>query len=171
MYRWAIALTLTGLLLLSASAFALSPVVTVAGATNAEPLPVYPHASPRNESPRDETRLGSVAISGPLRGSLTAATYVSHDSAEQILGFYRSALKSYGAVVECTGGINPEVNVRIDMRSLDDGSCNPEDFGSGATELRVGDTREQRIVTVRPTSGGSEFTLVSVIRRSKPKFF
>jgi hypothetical protein len=75
-------------------------------------------------------------------------------------------------VVECSGGTNPEVNVRINIRHLDDISCNPEDIGSGATELRVGDGREQRIVTVRSTSDGAEFTLVSVVRRSKkPNFF
>ena len=158
-------------LLLASQAFAAPPEVSLAAST-AEPLPVYPHAAPRPELAADDFRMKSVSIEGPLRGSLTASTYVSRDSAEKILGFYRSALKSYGNVVECAGGTNLEVNIRINIRTLDDNSCNREDIGSGATELRVGDSREQRIVTVRPTREGSEFTLVSVVRRSKrPNFF
>jgi len=159
-------------LLLGAQAFA-APVVEVSvAAPTSDTLPVYPHAAPRSDIAADDARIKSVSIEGPLRGSLTAATYVSKDSAEKILGFYRSALKNYGDVIECAGGTNPEVNVRINTRNLGDTTCKREDIGSGATELRVGNDREQRIVAVRPTSNGSEFTLVSVVRRSKrPGFF
>ncbi len=165
-------LLIAGCLLFTTNAFAALPEVSLAAPVPGESLPVYPHAALRNESDTDALRLKSVFVGGPLHGSLTAATYVSKDSAEKILGFYRSALKTYGEVVECADGTNPDVNVRIDTRNLDDRSCHPEDFGSGATELRVGNGRDQQIVTVRPTSGGSEFTLVSIVRRSsRPRFF
>jgi hypothetical protein len=158
--------------LLGSQAFAGSVEVSLAAGNTADALPVYPHATPRPDFAADESRMKSVSIDGPLHGSLTAATYVSKDSVEKILGFYRSTLKSYGEVVECAGGTNPDVNVRINIRNLDDPTCNRADIGSGATELRVGDKNEQRIVAVRATSNGSEFTLVSVVRRSKrPDFF
>lgn len=160
-------------LLLATQAFALTVVeVSVAAPSSADALPVYPHAAPRPDTAVDDARMKSVSIEGPLHGSLSAATYVSKDSAEKILGFYRAALKNYGNVIECSAGTNPDVNVHINMRNLSDASCNREDIGSGATELRVGNDREQRIVAVRSTSNGSEFTLVSVVRRSKrPDFF
>ncbi len=170
MFRRIFTLLSSALLLVATQAFAAPPEVSLALPAASDTLPVYPHAAPRTES-IDDSRMKSVAVEGRLHGSLNAGTYVSKDSPEKILGFYRNALKNYGEVIECTNGINPEVNVRIDMRSLDDTTCNPQDFGAGATELRVGDDREQRIVTVRATSSGTEFTLVSVIRRSKPKFF
>lgn len=172
MSRFLTVTLLAGLLLISLTAFAAPPPEVTLASSFSDPMPVYPHAAPRTETPIDETRFKSVSIEGPLRGSLTASTYVSKDSAEKILSFYRSALKAYGSVVECDGGTNPEVNVRIDPRYLGDTKCNPDDIGSGATELRVGDNKEQRIVTVRSTGKGSEFTLVSVVRSpNKGRFF
>ena len=172
MSRRILGFALASLLLFGMQVFAASVEVSVPVPPNSEPMPVYPHAAPRNDTVVDEARMKTVSVHGPLRGSLSAQTYVSPDSAEKILGFYRSTLKNYGEVVECAGGKNPEVNVRINIRTLGDTACNPEDIGSGGTELRVGDSREQRIVTVRATSGGSEFTLVSVSRRpKKPNFF
>lgn len=172
MSRRILGLVFATLSLISLQAFASSVEVALPVPPNSEPMPVYPHAAPRNEAVLDQSRMKSVSVDGPLHGSLTAATYVSRDSAEKILGFYRSALKNYGPVVECVGGRNPEVNVRINIRTLGDTTCNPDDIGSGGTELRAGDGREQRIVAVRATSGGSEFTLVSLSRRpKKPNFF
>jgi hypothetical protein len=172
MSRRILGFVLGTLLLASVQVFAASVEVSLPVPPNADPLPVYPHAAPRNDAVVDESRMKTVSVDGPLRGSLTAQTYISRDSADKILGFYRSALKNYGDLVECSGGKNPEVNVRINVQSLGEMTCNPDDIGSGGTELRVGDGREQRIVTVRAISGGSEFTLVSVVRRPrKPNFF
>lgn len=171
MFRRILGFVFVSLTLLSVQVFAASVEVALPSPPNPEPMPVYPHAAPRSEA-LDAERMKSVSVDGPLHGSLTAATYVSHDSADKILGFYRTALKSFGEVLECAGGTNPEVNVRINIRTLDDMTCNRNDIGSGGTELRAGSGREQRIVTVRATSGGSEFTLVSVSRRpKKPNYF
>jgi hypothetical protein len=97
---------------------------------------------------------------------LTAAKYFSSDPPDKVLTYYRDQLKSYGAVIECAGGANNEVSVRLSNRTLSNPSvCEPKDVGRSEIELKTGDALEQHIVTVGARGQGSEFTLVHVRTR------
>lgn len=72
---------------------------------NATGLPVYPHAKVREGGGRGTV---SLAAKGTAR-RLAAAKYVSEDSPEKVLQFYRARLKALGSPVECSGGKTPRL--------------------------------------------------------------
>lgn len=126
---------------------------------NATGLPVYPHAKVREGGGRGTV---SLAAKGTAR-RLAAAKYVSEDSPEKVLQFYRARLKALGSPVECSGGKNTQVDVQLTDASLDKASeCNADDFAAGGTELKIVTDGEQRIVVLTPVAHGTEIALVSV---------
>jgi hypothetical protein len=138
-------------------------------------LSVYPGAEPKPESRQHgkdlecascALGLRTVSIENASVRELTAAKYISSDPPEKVLSYYKNQLKSYGTVIECSGGANTEVSVRLSKRALSEPSaCEPEDIGRAQVELKAGDALEQHIVAVAPNSRGSEFTLVHVRTR------
>lgn len=135
-------------------------------------LSVYPRAQPKPEYDRDlhctSCALGmrTVSLENVSVRELTAAKYISSDPPEKVLRYYKDQLKSYGAVIECGGGSNAEVSVRLSNRALSNPSvCEPKDVGRAQVELKAGDALEQHIVAVGPHGRGSEFTLVHVRTR------
>ena len=138
-------------------------------------LSVYPGAQSEQESRQSGKDLSCASCALGLRTvsldnvsvrELTAAKYLSSDPPEKVLSYYKNQLKLYGTVVECGGGANTEVSVRLSNRSLSNPSaCEPEDVGRAQVELKAGDALEQHIVAVGPHGRGSEFTLVHVRTR------
>jgi hypothetical protein len=122
-------------------------------------LPVYPNAKVREGGKR-----GTVSLTaGGTAHRLAATKYVSQDSPEKVLQFYRAQLKSLGNTIECTGGKNLQVDVQLTDASLSDSSaCNAADFAAGGTELKVISNGEQRIVVLSPQGRGTEIALVRV---------
>lgn len=122
-------------------------------------LPVYPNAKVREGGKR-----GTVSLTaGGTAHRLAATKYVSQDSPQKVLQFYRTQLKSLGEPIECVGGKNTEVDVQLTDASLGDSSaCSVENFAAGGTELKVVNNGEQRIVVLTPLSHGTEIALVSV---------
>lgn len=126
---------------------------------NGTGLPVYPKAKLREGDGRGTVSL----VAGGVAHRLAATKYVSQDSPEKVLQFYRARLKALGTPIECAGGKNTEVDVQLTHASLNGGSgCDAADFAAGGTELKVITNREQRIVVLTPFARGTEIALVSV---------
>ena len=121
-------------------------------------LPVYPRSKAREGGDR-----GTVSLVAGAARRLAATKYISQDAPEKVLQFYRTRLKALGELTQCAGGKNSSVDVQLTDSSLKDPSgCNPEDFATGGTELKVVSNGEQRIVVVAPVAYGTEIALVSV---------
>src|SRR3954447_16471185 len=129
-------------------------------------LPVYPGARPK---PGDEHNRNNanVNINTSMFGlKVVAMTYLSDDSPDKILSYYGGEMKKYGDVITCKGGSIG--NVQIKTKSGDDNdalTCDKDDHGSDTVELKVGAKSKQRVVAVKPSGKGSEFSLVYVQTR------
>ena len=131
-------------------------------------LPLYAGAKPKPEEPGIKPHRGSLDLHHMEVAGASAAKYQVDAAAPDVVAFYRRSLQQLGSVTECTGGENRLVSVRIDPEFLQNpGLCRPMEFGEGETELKTGADGEYWIVTVQPTAGFSEFTLVHV-RNAKP---
>jgi hypothetical protein len=125
---------------------------------NGTAIPIYP----KSVVSEHEDNRGTVSlVAGAQAHRVAASKYRSNDRPEKVLQFYRDRLKSFGPVVECSGGKNTTVDVQLTDVS-DAVSCSPEDFAAGGTELKVMANGEQRIVVVAPQGQGAEIVLVSV---------
>jgi hypothetical protein len=129
-------------------------------------LSLYPGATPKPELREGDKELRTVSLENVSVGELMAGKYLSNDPPEKVLGYYRDQLKSYGTVIECGGGTDTRVSVRLGRHALENPeACSPDEFGEHLVELKAGDARDQHIVAVGPHDGGSEFTLVHVRAR------
>jgi hypothetical protein len=88
-----------------------------------------------------------------------AANYESDDAQDKILDFYRREMRTYGPVTECRGD--------IDFRGGPGGrrAVCQERPSERDIQLVTGTEDRQRLVSVKPRSGGSEFSLVYVNTR------
>jgi hypothetical protein len=124
-------------------------------------LPTYPKSIATDH--RNGRGTASV-IDGAQVSRLAASNYASSDKPDKVLQFYRDRLKSYGEVVECTGGTNSKVDVQLnDAAFAAPSACRASEFAQGGTELKVGRKGEQRIVVVLPQARGSEIALVTYV--------
>lgn len=121
-------------------------------------LTPYPGARPKSDSDNDKHR-ANVQIGGEDFGvKVVAVTFVSDDTPEKVLDFYRKDLKRYGNVIECTKGIKEDKhNGGGEIRCDDNGHEEP-----GKVELAVGVPERQRVVAIKPNGKGTEFALVYV---------
>ena len=129
-------------------------------AGNSTGIPLYPKAQASDHA----DGRGTVSMSDQSEvHRLAAAAYFSGDRPEKVLQFYRERLKQSGALTECSGGTNRDVDVQLTVASFaDPAACNAEDFAAGGTELKTSGSGGQKIVVVSPHGGGSEIALVSV---------
>jgi hypothetical protein len=133
-------------------------------------LPVYPGATPK-PSEHDNGKGNATVSLSVLSMKIVVLGFVSDDSPDKVLAWYRTQMKPMGTVVECTGSSDDVGNVRMDRKSDDDDdkpvSCDKES-GHGSrstTELKLGTERNQRVVAIsqRKDGKGTEFALVRVI--------
>jgi len=131
-------------------------------------LASYPGARSKSDSDGDKNR-ANVQIGGEDFGvKVVAATYLSDDSPQKVIDFYRKDLGRYGKVLECPKGIHEN----HDSKDGDHGELRCDDHGSteeGKLDLAVGVPDRQRIVSVKPNGKGSEFSLVYVQIKGKTK--
>lgn len=130
-------------------------------------LPVYPGAQEKPSAEHD-THSANVNLSfGDFGLKVVAVTYTSPDSPDKILDFYRKEMKTYGGILECKGG-SGSVSMHKTDKDKDSKELTCDEKGhSDTTELKVGTEDHQRVVAVKPVSGGSEFSLVFVHTRGK----
>jgi hypothetical protein len=124
-------------------------------------LPVYPGSRPVRRGDREPDN-AEVSIGAPFFGlEVIAAKFESDDDPAAIVDFYRNEMRSYGDVTECRGN--------VDFRGRR-GSRTPvckEKLASRAVQLVVGTEEHHRLVSVEPSSHGSEFAVVSIQTRSR----
>ncbi len=128
-------------------------------------LPVFPGAvrKPKGDHDNDSA---NVNISSDIFGVKVAVVQFQTDQPPQkVLDFYKDKLKSYGNILECRD--SEYVSITHDRsKSTDDALTCGKDHGD-AVELKVGTKERQRIVAVKPSGPGSEFSLVYVETRGK----
>lgn len=134
-------------------------------------IAVYPGATMVEKENGNDS--ANVSIDSSMFGlKVVALKYRTNDPPDKVLSYYRDQLKSYGSVLECKGHYNSGSTERVggDSHEL---TCGDKHEGininidSDGTELKVGTTDRQHIVSVKPRAGGTEFALVYVQTRGK----
>jgi hypothetical protein len=137
---------------------------------NADPkatgMSVYPGARVREN--RDDN---NATVDMSLFGlKVVALKYVTDDSPDKVLDYYRKDLKTFGNVLECKGRVSHTLGKPGDSREL---TCDDDDHGmniridTDSTELKAGTRDRQHIVSVKPSGSGAEFSLVYVQLRER----
>jgi hypothetical protein len=129
-------------------------------------LAVYPGARKKQKDSSGDEKSANVNISGPGFGvKVVAVEYLSDDSPDKLIAYYRDQLKKYGSVLECHTSKHGDVEVnemshqdKKESRKL---TCDNDDSGK-TVELKVGTEDNQHIVAVEPQGKGSSFALVYV---------
>lgn len=137
-------------------------------------LPVYPGATRKHKEDGDSDETGAnVNIATSLFGlKVVAVEFVSNDSPDKILAFYKDKLGKYGNVLEChkrKGGGSVTMNSGDDDDSKSKSKqlkCEGDNSGN-VVELKVGTEEKQHIVSIEPKDKGTDFALVFVQTRGK----
>lgn len=133
-------------------------------------LPVYPGATPYKDAKDDSSSANLGFAFGDVHFELIAVSYVTKDSAEQVLDYYRKPLSRYGQVLECDHG-KPVGKLTVTNTGL---TCSDEHGGhaqvngspnsSKDMELRAGWPHKFRLVGIDTTKAGeTRFGLVYLV--------
>jgi hypothetical protein len=130
-------------------------------------LPVYPGARVKEKT--GDKNSANVNISSSFFGlKVVALEYLSDDSPDKLISFYKDKLKSYGNVLEChtdKHGDPGDVHVNIGEKDKKSHELRCDDHKGSTVELKVGTEENQHIVAISPPDGGgngSDFALVFV---------
>jgi len=125
-------------------------------------LAVYPGAQPKvsaEDHNGDHDNANVNVQVGDFGVRVIATSYLSDDSPEKVIQFYRDDLKKYGTVLECPKGLK-ETHNSDGPREM---ACNDSGTAEqGKMDLAVGVPDRQRIVSIKPHGSGSEFALVYI---------
>lgn len=138
-------------------------------------LTVFPGAKPKEKTEGDgDEKKANVNIDTPWFGlKVVALSYESSEPQEKIWEYYKKELSKYGRVLECRPG-SPDLD--IESKNDEELTCSDSKKKSRVRvyersgrhiELKVGTSNKQRIVAVKPTSTGTEFSLVYVSTRQQ----
>jgi hypothetical protein len=135
-------------------------------------LAVYPGAQLKPQEEHNDNK-ANVNIDTPWFGLRVAAfKYLSDDSPDKVLEFYKKELARYGKVLACKGKTN-DFNVKKssrDKNSSEELTCEHGQYDvetvhvdtSDGIELKAGTQSRQHVVGIKPRGNGSEFDLVYV---------
>ena len=147
-----------------------SPLGGMKVETNIDPkdvgLAIYPGAriKPSEDAHRDKS--ANVNIDTPFfKLKVVALDYLSDDSPDKVVDFYKKDMARYGKVITCSGAAqsskyggaveHDEGGMRLKL--------NCDDVGSGkSTELKAGEGSSQHIVGITPNGKGTEFGVVYI---------
>lgn len=127
-------------------------------------LSVYPNSREKKEDSSGDKKSANVNMSfGNFGLKVVAATYEVDDSPDKVMSYYRNELGKYGKILECKGGSLGNVSIDKDSKNDDDKELHCDSKGdSNVVELKVGVPKMQRIVAIKPSGKGSEYSLVYV---------
>lgn len=130
-------------------------------------LPEYPGAKPYKEKGDDSSSADMGVILNSFHFQLQVASYVTPDSAERVLDFYRKPLRKYGEVLECDHGkpVGSLQQTRTGLTCGDKGHVQINGSADSSTdhELRAGTPQKFRIVAIdNSVAGQTKFGLVSL---------
>jgi len=134
-------------------------------------LTVYPGAKEKEKDNEHDSKKANVNISGPGFGvKVVALEYVSSDSTQKLVDYYKNDLEKYGQVLEChTSKHSADIHEKSegsDKTGNDPVRCDSTDSGK-TVELKVGTNNNQHIVAVEPDGSGSSFALVYIRTHGK----
>ncbi len=112
---------------------------------------IYPGAKV-DESQKNSSDASLYLDWGKDSTRLYLQTYITSDSADKVLSFYRKQLSKYGVVLECRSG-KPVPAVPSQPK------CDSEK-GDHSIELKAGTEKKQHMVGVTPSAGGTQFEVV-----------
>lgn len=126
-------------------------------------LPMYPGAKPYNDPDKDSVDMGFSF--GDTHFRLLAAEFVSTDSPQRILEFYRKPLSHFGEVLECDHGkaVGPLTKTRSGLTcdNNSDGSMKVNGAASDGRDLRAGTPQRMHMVGISERDNGqTRFGLV-----------
>ncbi|HTV13532.1 MAG TPA: hypothetical protein VME68_02380 [Acidobacteriaceae bacterium] len=167
----AIALTVAGL---ASSCFAQNSDFNLSAHANSHAtakdigLPEYPGAKPWKDKDSDSSSADLGFVLNSFHFSVQAASYVTTDSPEQVLAFYRKPLAKYGDVLECDHGM-PVGKLTVTKSGL---TCGDRQGGNGHMsingsdsdhELRAGSPERFHVVGIDSSENGqTKFGLVAL---------
>jgi hypothetical protein len=130
-------------------------------------LPEYPGAAPFKDKDSDSSSADLGFLLNSFHLSVKAASFVTTDSPQHVLEFYRKPLAKFGEVLECSHG-KPVGSLTIAKSGL---TCGDHKSGGMTVdgsdsdhELRAGTPEQFRIVGVeRAENGKTKFGLVAVV--------
>jgi hypothetical protein len=130
-------------------------------------LPIYPGATPFKDKDSDSSSADLGLLLNSFHLSIKVASFVTTDSPEHVLEFYRKPLAKYGAVLECSHG-KPVGSLTVAKSGLTCGDhksgAMTVDGSDGDHELRAGTPEQFRIVGVeRAENGKTKFGLVALV--------
>jgi hypothetical protein len=130
-------------------------------------LPEYPGAKPWKDKDSDSSSADLGLVLNSFHFSLLAASYVTTDSPEQVLAFYRKPLSKYGDVLECDHG-KAVGQLAVAKSGL---TCGDQHNGGHMSvndsdnnhQLRAGTPQRFRVVGIDSSEGGqTKFGLVAL---------
>jgi hypothetical protein len=132
-------------------------------------LPIFPNSHEKPGDNDHDSKSANVNLSfGKFGLKVAVATYETDASPDKVLAYYRTEVGKYGKILECKGGSMG--NVSIDHDDKDDKELHCDSHGdSNVIELKVGNQGLQRIVAVKPSGKGTEFSLVYVRTQGSDK--
>ena len=130
-------------------------------------LPAYPGATPFKEKDSDSSSADLGFLLNSFHVSMKVASFVTTDSPQHVLEFYRKPLARFGEVLECDHG-RPVGSLTVTKSGLTCGDRNGGHMtvnGSDSDhELRAGTPEQFRIVGVDGAENGkTKFGLVALV--------
>ena len=130
-------------------------------------LPMYPGATPFKDKDSDSSSADLGLVLNSLRVNLQVASFVTTDSPQQVLKFYRKPLAKYGEVLECNHG-KPVGSLAVTKSGLTCGDHKSggmtADGSDSGDELRAGTPEKFRVVGIDSTEAGkTKFGLVALV--------
>ena len=126
-------------------------------------LPMYPGAElapKKGDNPSADIHFGF----GDWQFRLKVITYLTPDSQDKVLSFYKKALGRFGDVIQCEDkkAVGSPAVTREGL-TCDDSENHHEMKVEGSSSLKAGSKRHQHIVAIENNSGpGTRFSLVQL---------
>ena len=132
-------------------------------------LPVYPGARQKPKGDHDESSANVNMSWGPFGLKVVAIEYLTDDSPEKVIAFYKDKLKTYGNILECHSDKRDADDVDVEL-GKDKGSkeLNCGNNQGKNLELKVGTKDNQHMVSIHPQDSGkgTDFALVYIRTRN-----
>jgi hypothetical protein len=130
-------------------------------------LPSYPGATPFKDKDSDSSSADLGFLLNSFHFSVKAASFLTSDSPEHVLEFYRKPLAKFGEVLECNHGkpVGSLTTTKSGLTCGDSKSGHVTVNGSDSDhELRAGTPEQFRIVGIDSReSGKTKFGLVALV--------
>jgi len=131
-------------------------------------LAVYPGAQLKQKDGDHQNSSANVNITSFGFGlKVVALEYVSEDSPDKVIAFYKDQLKRYGNVLVCQTSQDMDLDMQVEKSDHASHELTCTSTSGKNTELKVGTKENQHIVAVKPEGKGSQFSLVYVRTHGK----